>query len=320
MTFDWHDIADAVRLVLIASGVAWLFIAWLHRTGYRRTILVLAAFVVIDWLLHAFANWMDTAETPIPADFSAFELFALGGALTGLAVARWRARPSGISPTLLLDGALVTVLAGGIGARLYHVLVHWDFYSQHGEEINNLAQGGMGLRGGIAFGLVALFLFSVLRRVSFRKLGDLGALWLAPAAAFGWYGAHLVGANYGIESDLPLAQDLPDIYGILAPRIPVQLIAALLYATLFAVLLALSLRGVRPGVILSTFLLAFGLGNFALDALRGDASLFWYGLRIDQWADLGAIALGLALAVTTTRPVAPFRLPRAAPAPKGGPL
>jgi prolipoprotein diacylglyceryltransferase len=313
MTVDLGDLADALRWLLLLAGLVWIAYAWLRRIEYRRAVLALAGLVVVDFLAHAFADWAARPDSGIPSDFSVFSLFILLAAVVGLAAAYLYSRSVGLGLAPLLDATLVAVIFGGIGARAYHIITHWDYYSQNTDDITNLAQGGMGLRGALVLGLIALLLFALLRRVSFWKIADAGALGLALAQGIGWYGAHLIGANYGVVSDaalvLPfgatggtvvgLAQDLPDVYGIVAPRVPVQMMAVAFFFALFLALAWMSWRW-RPdeGMVFLSYLIISALGGFALGYLRADESLSWNGWRLDQWVDLllagvGLVALGV---------------------------
>jgi phosphatidylglycerol---prolipoprotein diacylglyceryl transferase len=313
MTVDLNDLADALRCLLLLAGIVWVSYAWLRRVEYRRAVLVLAGIAAVDFLAHAFADLAERPNSGIPTDFSVFSLLILLATVTGLGAAYLYSRRAGLELAALLDATLVAVIFGGIGARTYHVITHWDYYSQNMDEITNLAQGGIGLRGALALGLIALLLFALIRRVSFWKLADAGAVGLALAQSVGWYGAHVVGANYGVVSDaalvlpfgppggtvLGLTQDLPDVYGIVAPRVPVQLIAVAFFFTLFLALAWMSWR-LHPGegIVFLSYLIVSALGGFALGYLRADESLSWNGWRLDQWVDLllagiGLVALGL---------------------------
>ncbi|MGB8645056.1 MAG: prolipoprotein diacylglyceryl transferase family protein [Anaerolineae bacterium] len=306
MTLDWTDFADALRWLLALAGVGWLFYAWLYRIAYRRVLLVVLALVVVDWTAQTVAGWAVRPDSNLPTDVPAYSTFILLAAVLGLAFAGWQARRDGIALAAFLDTALVVVLIGGIGARGYHILSHWDYYSQNIDDMTNLAQGGMGMRGALGLGLLALALFAPLRRVSFWKLADAGAVGLSLALAVGWYAARLIGANYGVVSDAPFAQDLPDLYGIVAPRMPVQLAAIGFFFLVFA---ALAWQGTRPsrrpGALLLLFLILFGLGNLGLDSQRADETLLWNGWRVDQLFDL--VFAGLGLIVLGARNIA-FRV------------
>lgn len=309
MTVDLNDLADGLRWLLLLAGIAWIAYAWLRRIEYRRAVLTLAALAAIDFLAHALSSFAERPDSGIPTDFSVFSLLILLAAIAGLGIAYLYARHVPLDLGTMLDATLVVVIFGGIGARGYHVLTHWDYYSQNTGDITNLAQGGMGLRGGLALGLIALLLFALIRRVSFWKLADAGAIGLALAQSIGWYSAHLIGANYGVVSDasvvLPfggpggtvvgIAQDLPDVYGIVAPRVPVQLIAVAFFLVLFLALAWINRRW-RPkeGVLFLSYLIVSAVGGFALGYLRADETLIWNGWRIDQWVDLLLAALGFA--------------------------
>ncbi len=301
MTVDLHDLAEALRRLLVLAGVSWIAYAWWKRISYPRAVLGLAALALVDYAAHAFAVFASRPDSNIPTDFSVYSLFILLAAILGLSAASLYARRVQLPLTTLLDAALVVVLAGGIGARGYHVLTHWDYYAQNTEDLMNLGQGGMGLRGAFLLGLVALLLFALFARKrgaspSFWKLADAGAVGLALAQSIGWYGARLVGANYGVASDSPLAQDLPDAYGIVAPRMPVQWLATIFFFALFLALIWAAWQ-VRPreGTIFVLYLIAAALGGLVLGALRADETLIWNGWRIDQWLDMMWAGVGLLI-------------------------
>lgn len=309
MTVDLNDLADGLRGPLLLAGLMWIGYAWLKRLEYRRAVLGLAALAAVDFLAHAFADWASQSDSGLPTDLSVFSLLILLAAAAGLGAAYLYSRRAGLAPGMLLDAMLAAVIFGGIGARAYHVLTHWDYYGQNSGDITNLAQGGMGLRGALATGLIALLVFALLRRAPFWRLSDAGAVGLALAQSIGWYGADLVGANYGVVSDaalvLPfgpagstvvgLAQDLPDVYGIVAPRLPVQMISVVFFLALFLILVWMAWRR-RPaeGIVFLTYLIVSALGGFFIGYLRADESLSRGGLRMDQWIDLLFAGIGLA--------------------------
>ncbi len=300
MTVDLNDLAEALRGLLVLAGVSWIGYAWWRHIPYPRAVLGLAALALVDYVAHAFAKYAERPDSNIPTDFSVYSLFILLAALLGLVAASFYARGVHLPVATLLDAALVVVLAGAIGARAYHILSHWDYYAQNLDDLTNLAQGGMGLRGGFSLGLVALSAFAYLSRAPFWKLADAGAIGLAIAQSIGWYAAQLIGANYGAVSDSPLARDLPDAYGIVAPRLPVQWWAMIFFLALFVVLAWAAWR-MRPheGMIFLSYLILAALGGWLFGAWRADDTLSWNGWRIDQWID--AMWVGVGLVVWTMR-------------------
>lgn len=195
---------------------------------------------------------------------------------------------------LFLDAALVTFAAGCIGARTYHVLSNWEYYSTRSDQILNWQAGGLGVRGAFIAGFIALAIFARVRRVSFWRLADAGGLGLALGQAFGWIGAFVEGANYGAVSDSAIALELPNLYGIVEPRVPLQYAETVLFVLTFAGMLYGWVRRPRVGVLFVVYLAAASLGNFALGFFRGDDSLFVGPLRVDQVFDAVFVVVALA--------------------------
>ncbi len=315
MTVDLSDIADALRWLWVLLGLAWLGEAWLHRIASRYVLFGLVGLVLLDWSLHAIAEFAERPGSNLPSDFALYSVMMVAAALAGLggacALAYWR----GMGTLTVLAAALVCVLAGGVGGRLYQVWTHWDYYAENGETLADLSQGGFGMRGALVLGLVALVLVAWATRRSFWSLADAAALGLAVAQAIGWYGASLTHTHYGITLDAPppqgvwaplaqsvrglgynFIQDLPEAYNLMALRVPVQWMASVFFAALVVVLLVLARRGAAPGTLFLVYWLCAAAAGFFFGFLRGDETLFWNGLRADQWVDAGLVLIGLALA------------------------
>jgi len=198
---------------------------------------------------------------------------------------------------VFLDAALVTFVAGWIGARAYHVVTHWDYYAARPEEIAQVGLGGLGIRGAFVLGLVSLVIYAAVRKISFWYFADAAALGLAIGQAIGWVGAFLQGANYGVVSDSQIAMDLPDLYGLVQPRFPVQSAETVFFALLFIGLLYAAMHHPRPGALFVAYLGLAAAANFALGFQRGDETAFVGLLRIDQIVDAVFVvgATGLVL-------------------------
>ncbi len=156
--------------------------------------------------------------------------------------------------------------------------------------------GGLGLRGAFLFGLLAVALYARVRRLSFWLLADAAALGLAIGQVIGWAGALVQGANYGIVSDSRFAMELPDLYGLVAPRFPLQHVEILVYALVFFGLLVLAAQNRSPGTLFFVYLIAVSFSNAALGFQRGDATAYWGGVRVDQivdaiWGCVGLVGL-----------------------------
>jgi phosphatidylglycerol:prolipoprotein diacylglycerol transferase len=248
-------------------------------------------------------------------DLPTYTALVLLGAVAGLATAyrylQKRARRAVTLP-IFLDGALIVCAVGWIGARAYHVALNWEYYAARPDEIAQIGLGGLGMRGALIAGFLALALYAQVRGLRFVKLADASALGLAIGQALGWGGALARGANYGAVSDSPFAVELPDLYGLIAPRYPLQHLQVGLFVGLFLGLLILAARRPRAGTLFLAYWLAAAAANFALGFLRGDETVYLGTLRLDQLVDLTfvGIAGGTWLArnaVEQTRDVESYR-------------
>ena len=71
------------------------------------------------------------------------------------------------SENLFLFGLILSAV---IGARIYHVIDQWSFYSQNLILIPQTWNGGLGIFGGIISALIFIYLYSYVLRVTFYGL------------------------------------------------------------------------------------------------------------------------------------------------------
>ncbi len=121
--------------------------------------------------------------------------------LVGLVLIAFEARRVGFPLERLLDLALVVVVVGVIGARLYYVVGKWNDYAADPLRALNFGEGGLVYHGGLFAGLLAAYVYARWQRLSFLSLCDL----LAPALALGEsiarVGCLLNGCCYGAPTD-----------------------------------------------------------------------------------------------------------------------
>jgi len=98
---------------------------------------------------------------------------------------------------------------GVAGARIYHVLDYWQYYSENFTEIFMLGNGGLGVWGAIIFCLFALFFWSKKHHSSLLSTTDKLALGLPLAQALGRFANFVNHEGFGYPSQLPWTQKIP---------------------------------------------------------------------------------------------------------------
>lgn len=224
-----------------------------------------------------------------PLELRAYTVWLMGGIMLGLATLMWRAyahNPRAVLPWL--DVSLAGLGAGVIGARALHVALEWEYFVDHPDQIDQLWLGGMAWHGGLLAAVPVVWIVGRWRGVNLRAWTDaLAIAW--PLGMMGaWAGCRDAGCGYGYEvatlADWPgwLVAELPDVFGLYAPRLDVQAFGIRFGALLVALALFLTglnwLRGLRLWLIFALSSLGLALLGF----VRSDPAQMLVDHRADQ--------------------------------------
>lgn len=204
-----------------------------------------------------------------------------------------------LSPVERIDGALISLGAGLLGARIAFVLTHWDYYADHVWESPWFWQGGLSWIGGAIGATAALAIYAGALRKPVLALTDAMA---APATLFSigaWVGCLFDGCAYGRQASFGwLTPASPDLLGNIAPRWPTQTAGALVGVALLVVLLTLGRRKLPPGLLGCLAVAVLSGSSLALEFVRADPTPIFNGVRLEalgEAAFLAASAIGLML-------------------------
>ena len=216
------------------------------------------------------------------------------GLFLGLAIVYRRAGSRIAQRERWLDGVLVALAAGVLGARLGYVAANWAYYQERTGQVLKFWLGGLEWRGALVGATLATLLYCWARKLRFWRLADELALVAPLVGAAAWMGCLLAGCAYGEELVQPhwLAADLPDLFGVWAMRYNVQLLAAA-WSLVVGLILWLAQRRMPAGGTFALFLILFGAGMGMIDLLRGDVTPLISGWRSDVLADWIVAAAGL---------------------------
>jgi phosphatidylglycerol:prolipoprotein diacylglycerol transferase len=242
--------------------------------------------------------WMYPLLRVGPLTIVSFSALLSIGLLGGVAVVYLMARRRGFSTAYALDAVLFAAVGGLVGARVVYVAGNWAYYSDHLGQAFDLWGGGHIWHGGLVGGLVAVLVYAAARGTSPQSLLDV----LTPGAAFfavcAWLGCFLDKCAYGIET-YPgqglmwmLSLELPDMYGIRAPRVAVQLLGAGWAAVALSMVIFAGRYVQFERSMFPLWLTLYCAGSFGLGFLRADPVPNVAGWRLDQAADLALFAVG----------------------------
>ena len=161
--------------------------------------------------------------------------------------------------------ALVTIISGLIGARVYHVIDFWGYYSADPIKVLYFWRGGLGIWGGIIGAFICSSLYIKLKKERLVYWLDLMAGILPLGQAIGRWGNFFNQENFGYPTTLP--------WGIYINSVPGQKFHPLfLYESLLSLILFLILnkftRG--SGKVIVLYLFGYSVIRFFLEFLRID--------------------------------------------------
>ena len=242
------------------------------------------------------------------------------GLVAGAAVACLAAHRRGLGPARALDAALAAGLGGLVGGRAAYVLANWAYYQTHVRRALRPWDGGLSWHGALAGGLVAVAAVGASLRGAPSRQGSLRATLdvLAPGAGVlaicAWLGCLMNRLAYGLETypgeglAWVMSLELPDVYGIRAPRVAVQLLGAGWGAVALTAVVLAGRRRRFEGLAFPLWLAVYGAGSFALGFAQADEVTMVAGWRADQLADVAVAVIGAAwLAVGLLRKRSPVR-------------
>jgi len=242
----------------------------------------------------------------------AYALCIIAGIIVALIIAtrRWQAR-GGTADSMELM-VVVGVPFGIVGARLYHVITDYQLYFGAGRQPLNalkIWEGGLGVWGAIAFGVLGGYLVARRRRIAFPAVLDAIAPAILVAQAVGrlgnWFNQELFGRPTTLPWGLEIApQYRPVGYGQFATFHPTFLYE-MLWNLAAAVLLVWLDRRFRlgHGKVFALYVLLYCGGRFWIEALRIDTVNEIGGFRLNNYTALiGFIALVWLIWLIRNRP------------------
>ncbi|NLF35417.1 MAG: prolipoprotein diacylglyceryl transferase [Clostridiales bacterium] len=221
----------------------------------------------------------------------------------------WRRAPAfGVIPDHILDMLLFAVPLSIAGARLYYVLFYLDLYRRPDGSLNfarmvRVWDGGLAIYGAVIAGVLTVFIFTKIRKLSFAAWADMGCLGLLIGQAVGRWGNFVNGEAYGGPTALPWRMGVYRLAGGTLQLLEVH--PTFLYESLwntagFCVLAFLSRGGRRKfdGMLFTCYIAWYGFGRGLIEGMRSDSLyLFQTGIRISQLLGFASSALAVAFLI-----------------------
>lgn len=217
----------------------------------------------------------------------AFEIFGLSvrwyglliasGMLIGTILALREAKRIGFNEEYIIDLLIFAVPSAIVGARLYYVIFEWEHYRDSLWSIINLRGGGLAIHGGVIGAVIAAWIYTKVKKVSFWKIADICAPSIILGQAIGRWGNFFNQEAHGGKTDLP--------WGIMIDGIkyhPTFLYESIWNFAVFFFLLWYRKTKVKvKGEVFLLYVILYSIARFFIEGLRTD-SLMLGSLRVAQ--------------------------------------
>lgn len=206
----------------------------------------------------------------------------------GIFIAHKRYSSSHDGSAIMLDLFLPVVIAGLVGARVYHLFTgyDWDTYGFAGTI--NFRNGGLSIWGAVAFGAIALFIIAKYKKQSFIELAAAAVPGLLVAQAIGRLGNYFNQELYGKPLDAPWALKVDVEHRIESMQHVATYHATFLYEMLWCLALAGIIVICEKKVLtwnnkmtVASYIAGYCLGRIIFESLRIDKASKLFGVRFN---------------------------------------
>ncbi len=231
-----------------------------------------------------------------------YALIIMTGVVVAAIMSNRRARKYGQDPEAVWDILTWVVIAGILGARIWHILtpspalvaqgVTTEYYLTHPLAMLEIWNGGLGIPGAVIGGAIALAIYARVKKLSFLTWVDIVAPGLIVAQAIGRWGNFMNQELYGRPTTFVFpfglnyidpAHRLPG-YENFAYYQPTFLYESLLDVGIMVLLFWMERRfweKLKAGDIFLVYLIGYPIVRIFMETLRLDSSMV-FGLNANQ--------------------------------------
>ncbi|MGN7976402.1 prolipoprotein diacylglyceryl transferase [Microbacterium sp. 22195] len=247
-----------------------------------------------------------------------YALCIIAGIIAATLITNHRLTKRGAEKWVVIDIAIIAVPLAIIGARIFHVLTHFDFYFGPGKNTWNpfepgsvwaIWEGGIAIFGALIGGAAGAWLGCRWTGIRFWTFADALAPGLLLAQAMGRFGNWFNHELFGLPTDLPWGLEIEASN----PAFPAGLPEGTLFHPTFLyeviwntlgvlVLLWLGRRlRLQWGRLFACYLIWYSAGRIVWESIRIDPSQVYLGLRSNVWAAIIGVLVGLVILIVQTR-------------------
>ena len=232
-----------------------------------------------------------------------YGLIIVTGIILAYFLAQKEAVKRGFDEDFIGDLLLWAVPISIISARIYYVVMKWDFYSQNPGRIIQIWEGGIAIHGALIGAIITAYVFCKKRGVSFLKLADIAAPSILLGQIIGRWGNFVNQEAFGgpVTRDFLEGLFLPNwiIEQMYIDELGTYVHPTFLYESLwnvvaFIILIFARKLNWRRGEMFFFYLIWYSIGRFYIEGMRTDSLYLVGDLRSAQVVSILGIVIGIS--------------------------
>ena len=239
-----------------------------------------------------------------------YSLILATAMIVGVVIALKEAARKGFNQDTVANNILWVILAGLVGARLFHVIDHWpDEFAANPIRALYIWEGGLAIWGGVIFGLIAVLILAKIQHWDFLKLLDAFVPGVVLAQAIGRLACIITGDAVGKPTNGPFgfAYTNPNA---MVPQLgvfytPTPVYEILMNLAIFALLWKLRLKKLPDGVLSLLYLTLYSFVRFFV-AFTSAYKTVAFGMNQAQIVGILVFAISFPLLLLKLKNIEPI--------------
>ena len=200
----------------------------------------------------------------------------------------------------IYDIAFLLIVSGILSARLYYVLVDYQYFIKHPFEILSIWNGGIAIQGAIIGCVITFYFYSKQHNLNFFRYADLLSFGLVTGQILGRWGNFFNSEAFGLPTNLPWKLYIPYNARPIEYKLEEYFHPTFLYesicSTLILVVLFLILKNVssiKNGTIFFVYICLYSIVRIVIESIRIDSVLNIGTMPIAQITSIVLIVFAL---------------------------
>ncbi len=241
-----------------------------------------------------------------------YSVFILIGMLTAGFYVSKESKKFNINSDIISNLFFWVIVFGVLGARLYYVVFHLDYYLNNPIDIFKIWERGLAIHGGILFGLIFTIFYSKKYNIKPLLMLDMIVVGVILGQAIGRWGNFFNQEAYGSITGTTITETT--LKHLLIPGFIIKgmNIGGTYYLPTFyfesiwcilgfiVLLLNKKRRYLKIGQLTSIYFIWYGLGRFFIEIFRTD-SLMLGNIKIAQLISILMVIIGIVIYILTNR-------------------